>query len=379
MGNDEARLKGLHELGQSPWLDQISRELIASGALAGLVDDGVGGVTTNPSIFEKAVKSGTSYDDEIAALTASGLSAAEILDRLMIADVQAACDVLRVVYDRTDGRDGFVSIEVTPALADDTEATVAEAARLWALVARPNVMIKIPGTRDGLPAIRRTIAAGINVNITLMFSMAHYEAVVDAYLTGLEDRLESGAGLHGIASVASFFVSRVDTIADPALGVLLEREASEARRERLAALKGRLAVANCKLVYQRFLEILATPRWRGLADAGAGVQRVLWASTSTKNPAYPDLLYVDTLIGPMTVNTLPADTLEAFRDHGTLRQTVSEELDAAAKAFADAAELGLDLPALTEQLQVEGVAAFIKSQDGLLAVVQSKRDEFARR
>ena len=366
------RLFLAHELGQSIWLDQISREMIASGKLEDLALEGVFGVTTNPSIFEKALTEGSAYDEQITALVAQGLQAPAVLDRLMLDDVQAACDVLRPVYDETHARDGFVSIEVSPALAYDSDATAAEAQRLWNAVSRPNVMIKIPGTREGLPAVHTCLAAGININITLMFSMAHYEAVVEAYFAALEDRLSGGRNGHGIASVASFFVSRLDTLADKVIDERLEAGVSDADREALLAVKGRLAVANCKLVYQRFMELFESPRWLRLADNGAAVQRVLWASTSTKNPAYPELLYVEPLIGPQTVNTLPAATLDAFSDHGDVEPTVERDIEAARAVFGDAERCGLDVGALTEKLQVDGVAAFQKSFEGLLVMVAEK-------
>jgi len=373
MGDFVNRLAVAREFGQSVWLDQISREMLASGALEDLVRDGVAGVTTNPSIFEAAVAKGSAYDAEIAVLAAQGRTAPEILDRLMVADVQAACDVFRPLYEGTDGRDGYVSIEVPPALAYDTQATIAEARRIWDAVGRPNVMIKIPGTKEGMPAVRASLADGLNVNVTLLFSLAQYEGVVEAYFSGLEDRLATGRGLNRVASVASFFSPRVDTLGDKAFAVRLAAGVFDAGRLALVDLKGTLAVANCKLVYERFRGLFAADRWRRLADNGAGVQRVLWASTSTKNPAYADLLYVDTLIGPQTVNTLPAATLEAFRDHGVARPTVEEGMDAARAAFAATAAHGIDMGALTEKLQVDGVAAFQKSFEGLLAIVEEKR------
>jgi transaldolase len=372
MGAEVNRLSMAHELGQSIWLDQISREIITGGTLERLAREGVGGVTTNPSIFEKAVSEGTAYDKQITDLVARGFEAPAVLDRLMIDDVRSACDVLRPLYDETHGRDGFVSIEVKPELANEGDATVAEARRLWQAVSRPNVMVKIPGTVAGLPAIRACLAEGININITLMFSMAHYEAVVEAFFAALEDRLAADLNGHGIASVASFFVSRLDTLADKVIDERLEAGASDADREALAALKGKLAVANCKLVYERFNELFSSARWVHLADNGAAVQRVLWASTSTKNPAYPELLYVEPLIGAHTINTLPAATLEAFRDHGEVESTVERDVEEARAVLASAGRCGIDLDALTEKLQVDGVAAFQKSFDGLLDHVAEK-------
>ena len=369
------RLAELAALGQSIWLDYISRELVAGGGLRRLIDeDGIAGMTSNPSIFEKAIGGGGEYSEAILELARQGLDGPQIFDRLAVADVQAACDVFTPVYVGSGGEDGFVSLEVSPALARDTERTISEARRLFAAVDRPNVMIKIPGTVEGLPAIRACLAAGLNINITLMFSMAHYEAVVEAFMSGLEDRLAAGGDVRSVASVASFFVSRVDTLVDTLLDGKLA-QAGDADRARIAACKGKLAVANSKLVYERFQQLFATPRWQRLAAAGAKVQRVLWASTSTKNPAYSDVLYVDELIGPHTVNTLPEATLAAFKDHGTPRRTVDAGYDAARALLRELAGLGIDVDAATEQLQVEGVVLFVKSFDAVLAIVEQRRRE----
>jgi transaldolase len=369
------RLAKLAALGQSIWLDYISRSLISTGGLQQLIDqDGIAGMTSNPSIFEKAIGAGGEYNQEILALAQQGQDAAQILDRLTMADVRAACDVFTPVYVASGGEDGFVSLEVSPALARDTQRTLSEARRLSAAVDRPNVMIKIPGTAEGLPAIRASLADGVNINITLMFSMAHYEAVVEAFMSGLEDRLAAGGQIRGLASVASFFVSRVDTLVDKLLDEKLA-QAGDGGRERISACKGKLAVANSKLVYERFQQLFATPRWQKLAAAGASVQRVLWASTSTKNPAYNDVFYVDELIGPHTVNTLPEATLAAFKDHGTPRRTVDQGYDAARVLLTELAALGIDVGAATEQLQVEGVELFVKSFDAVLAIVEQRRRE----
>jgi len=369
------RLAELAALGQSVWLDYISRSLIATGGLQRLIDqDGIAGMTSNPSIFEKAIGAGDEYSDEILALARQGHDGPQIFDRLAIADVQAACDMFTPVYAGTGGEDGFVSLEVSPALARDTQRTISEARRLFAAVDRPNVMIKIPGTVEGLPAIRACLTAGLNINITLMFSMAHYEAVVEAFMSGLEDRLAAGGEVRNVASVASFFVSRVDTLVDKLLDEKLT-PAGDVHRARIEACKGKLAVANSKLVYQRFEQLFATPRWQRLAAVGAKVQRVLWASTSTKNPAYSDVLYVDELIGPHTVNTLPEATLAAFKDHGTPRRTVDGGYDAARTVLTELACLGIDVDAATEQLQVEGVELFVKSFDAVLAIVAQRRRE----
>jgi transaldolase / glucose-6-phosphate isomerase len=369
------RLAELAALGQSVWLDYISRSLIAGGGLQRLIDqDGIAGMTSNPSIFEKAIGGGGEYSDEILALARQGHDGPQIFDRLAVADVQAACDVFMPVYVGSSGEDGFVSLEVSPTLARDTERTISEARRLFAAVDRPNVMIKIPGTVEGLPAIRACLAAGLNINITLMFSMAHYEAVVEAFMSGLEDRLAAGGTVRGVASVASFFVSRVDTLVDTMLDERLA-QAGDGDRERIEACKGKLAVANSKLVYERFQQLFATPRWQRLAAAGAKVQRVLWASTSTKNPAYSDTLYVDELIGPHTVNTLPEATLAAFKDHGAPRRTVDQGYDAARALLDELASVGIDVGAVTERLQVEGVALFMKAFDAVLAIVERRRRE----
>lgn len=370
--NDNAnRLHQLGELGQSVWFDYISRGLIGSGGLQRLIDeDDVRGVTSNPSIFEKAIGSGEGYDDDILRLAREGLDAAQIFDRLAIDDVRAACDVFAPVYLGMGGEDGFVSIEVSPKLAYDTPATIAEAHRLFAAVDRPNVMVKIPGTREGIPAIRECLAEGLNINITLMFSMAHFEAVAEAFLLGLEARSKRQVTLRNVSSVASFFVSRVDTLIDRLLD---DKIAMGAEAERLNGLKGRLGVANSKLVYERFVQILASARWRRLAGAGTKVQRLLWASTGTKNPAYSDVLYVDELIGPLTINTLPEATLNAFRDHGRPVRTIDTGYDDARRLMRELAEVGIDVSAATERLQKEGVDLFTKAYEGVVGIVDKRR------
>ncbi len=354
----------LHAHGQSIWLDYIRRNLITSGELKRLVEeDGLSGLTSNPTIFDKAVAGSSDYDEQLQHLltTDPNMSPMALFDAIEIADIQAAADVLRPVYDRTEGADGFVSIEVSPGLAQDTTGSIAEARRLWHAVDRPNLLVKIPATPEGIPAILTLIAEGINVNITLMFSLAHYEAVANAYISGLERNFQP----QRVASVASFFVSRVDTAVDKALEALGTSEA--------LALRGTIAVANSKLVYQRFREIFSSDRWKALAKRGARVQRVLWASTGTKNPAYSDVLYVESLIGPDTVNTLPPATLNAFRDHGKVRETVTEGLDQAREAVERLGKLGVDLNAITENLQEEGVKAFSESMDKLLESLEEKR------
>ena len=356
------RLHQLHARGQSVWYDYIRRAFIASGELQALVDQGVRGVTSNPSIFEKAIAGSADYDTALRPLVDAGKSVAEIYETLALEDIQAAADILRPVFDRSDGRDGFVSLEVSPTLAHDTANTIAEARRLHAALDRPNVMIKVPATQEGIPAITALIADGISVNVTLIFSTAHYEPVAEAYLAGLERLAAKGGDLGQVASVASFFVSRVDTAVDAALEKIGER-----------ALQGKIAVANAKAAYARFQTIFSGARWERLAALGAQVQRPLWASTGTKNPLYPDTLYVDALIGPDTVNTVPPATLNAFLDHGTVASTLAQDMDAAHSHLARLAGLGIDLDAITGKLQEDGVAAFAKSFEALMDSVAAKR------
>jgi transaldolase/glucose-6-phosphate isomerase len=368
----------LNRLGQSVWLDNISRKLITSGELKRLIEkDGISGVTSNPTIFEKAISGGTDYDEAMRQLIAQDKDNAEIYDALTVADIQAATDALRPVFDRTHGDDGYVSIEVSPKLAHDTEGTLADARRLHAAVNRPNLLVKVPAAREGIPAIRQLLFEGINVNVTLMFSMEHYVAVAEAYIAALEDRVRLGLPIKDVASVASFFVSRVDTLVDKLLEEKMRAEGPEAARQRAAALRGKIAVANSKLVYQRFKELFGSERFKPLAEKGARVQRVLWASTSTKNSAYSDVLYVQTLIGPDTVNTMPDETIVAFRDHGQARVTVEDEVEEAQAAFKMLAELGIDMRAVGEQLSVEGVEKFAQSFDKLFAVIAAKREKLA--
>jgi len=365
------RVRRLLDEGQSVWLDFISRDLIGSGRLSRLIDDGLRGMTSNPSIFEKSVSAGDAYDDEIADLSCRGLDADHVFDRLAIADVIAACHQFDRVYRETGGADGFVSIEVSPRLASETEETLAEAHRLAEAVACPNVMVKIPATEAGIPAIRRALAAGLNVNVTLMFSLADYEAVAEAYLQALEERASAGRPLAGIHSVASFFVSRIDVLVDS----WLEARAKEAgpRADQILSLRGKLGVANSRLAYKRFAEILGSDRWRALAAKGATVQRMLWASTSTKDPQYDDLLYVNNLIGPHTVNTLPENTYQAFQDHGVVQRTIDKDLKAAQAHMGALAEAGIDVDAATAKLQVDGVDVFVKSFDKVVRVVEQRR------
>jgi len=358
-------LVALHDFGQSVWYDNISRDLIASGELARLIaEDGVLGVTSNPSIFERAISTGKLYDADITALAVQGKSVPEIYEALAIADIQAAADLLRPIYDRTDGLDGYISLEVSPRLAYDAAGTVAEARRLFAALGRPNVLIKVPATAAGLLAITELIAAGINVNVTLIFALRAYEAVADAYLFGLEARRARGGDLRRVASVASFFISRVDAAVD------------DLAPERL---RGQAAIANARLAYARFSEIFAGPRWDALAGLGAHVQWPLWASTSTKrNPDVSPTLYVDTLIGPHTVNTMPPATLDAFRDAGQPAETITQGVAEARAFMAELAAAGVDLDAVTENLLVEGVQAFADAFDQLLAGLAAKAQTLER-
>jgi len=366
------RLAQLQELGQSVWLDIISRDLIDSGELGRLVESGVRGLTSNPTIFEKAIAGSASYDEQISELAHQGLAASAIFDRLAVADVQAAADILRPVFEASGGADGYVSIEVSPVYADDTEQTVREVRRLRELVDRPNLLVKVPATVAGIEAIHRCLAEGMNINVTLMFSMTHYNAVAEAYIGALEERLGRGEDVAASASVASFFVSRVDTLADKLIDERLAAEPDERQRPALEGLRGRLAVVNSKLVYARWKELFGSERWQRLAAQGARPQRLLWASTSTKNPAYSDVKYVDELIGPETVTTLTPETLAAFEDHGVVRLTIESDIEEARRLAAQAHEVGLDLEELGARLQVDGVAAFTASYNEVLTVIDAK-------
>jgi transaldolase len=365
----------LHEFGQSPWLDQISRDLVERGGLKRLVDrDGLGGVTTNPAIFEKALAgSGSAYDGQIRALAEEGLTAAEILDRIQVDDVRAACDVLAPVYMGSGGEDGFVSIEVGPAFAHDTQASIAEAQRLFAAVDRPNVMIKIPGTEEGVPAILSSMRDGLNVNATLLFTVGQYEAVADAYLDALEYRLQRDLTIRAISSVASVFVSRVDTFVDALLDQRIQDAADDAGRRRLEALKGRAGIANAKVVYERFRSYLSGRSWQLIAASGAKVQRLLWASMAVKDPAYPDVMYADELIGGHTVVTLPEETLRAFADHGTPARTADRHLEESHRTLRELARLGVDMERVGTQLQVTGVGLFADAWGRAVDLVEVRR------
>ena len=353
-------------LGQSIWLDYIRRELITSGQLKQLIDKGLRGMTSNPTIFHKAITKGTDYDDAIRDFLKSHPNAdtKALYDHLTIADIQMAADTFRPVFEATDGVDGLVSLEPPAQFAHDTDATIAEARRLWRLADRPNVMIKIPATPQGIPAVETLIAEGMNINITLMFSLKHYEDVSRAYIRGIAKTADP----EKVSSVASFFVSRVDTYVD--------RELEKIGTDKALALRGKAAIANSKLVYRRFQEVFILEEFESLRERGARVQRVLWGSTSTKNPAYPDAMYVDGLIGPDTVNTVPTETLDSFLDHGKVQRTVDEGLEEAEKIMIDLEEMGIDMPAITEKLQEDGVKAFVDSLELLLSALDEKRKKF---
>jgi transaldolase len=354
---------------QSPWLDNLRRGWITGGELQGWIDKGVVGITSNPSIFQKAMSTGTDYDVELASLAKRGTSVKDSYWTLVVADIHGALDLLRPVYDRTNGLDGYVSVEVDPTLARDTEGTLASARALWARVDRPNVYIKVPATAEGVPAIKALIRDGINVNVTLIFGLARYDEVMNAFIDGLSERVAAGHPIAHVSSVASFFVSRVDSETD--------RRLNEIGTDEARALKGKAAVANAKRAYRAFLARVAGSEWEALAAAGATVQRPLWASTSTKDPSYPDTLYVDQLIGPHTVNTLPDATLAAFLDHGTVARTVDTDLAAADTVIEQLGRLGVDIDDVTKVLEDEGVAAFVKSFDDLLETLGAKVAEKA--
>lgn len=369
------RLHALHAAGQSLWLDYIDRTMLSDGALSRRIrDDALTGQTSNPSIFEKALAEGAAYDAQLATLDAS-LSDRAAFELVATTDVRNACDAFRGVYDSTDSVDGYVSIEVSPDLARDTAGTVAEARHLWKIVDRPNLMIKVPGTPEGAEAIRRLIADGINVNVTLLFSIDAHARVIEAFIAGLEDRAAAGKSVARVASVASFFVSRVDSAIDKQLTTMAAENPAAA--DTLHALHGRAAIANAKLAYRLFTASFSTIRWAALAAQGAQVQRPLWASTSTKNPAYRDVMYVEELIGAHTVNTLPPATLEAFRDHGEVRASVTENVADAERVLSALESQGVSLQAVTDSLLTEGLASFEHSFATILAGLNRKRAALA--
>ena len=369
-----SKLSDLSAAGTAVWLDFVDRKFLDAGGLKKLVDaDGLTGITSNPSIFEKAMGHGDAYDDSLSHYDREhpGAATMDRYEAQAVEDIQNAADTLRPVYDRLEAKDGYVSLEVSPYLADDTDATITEAQKLWRAVDKPNLMIKIPGTLAGGPAISATIAAGINVNVTLLFAQDAYQRVAEAYATGLEERVRQGLPIDRMASVASFFVSRIDTAIDKQIDDRVGKGDPDANA--LKALRGKVAIANAKLAYAWFQEFTGSERWRALAAKGAQPQRLLWASTGVKDPAYPDTLYVDTLIGPDTVNTMPPKTMDAFREHGAAAQTLTEDVDGARTVLAEADRLGLDLTEVTDRLVEEGVASFAKAFDDLLGAIARKQ------
>ncbi len=361
-------MDALLALGQSVWLDFLSRDLLRSGELGGLIARGLRGLTSNPTIFEHAIAKGEHYDDVLTAARPADDDRA-VFETIAIADVRGAADLFASVYEASEGTDGFVSLEVSPTLARDTTGTLTEARRLWHVVNRPNLMIKVPGTREGWPAIEQLLTEGINVNITLLFAVDHYRKVVEAYQRALEARLDAGKPIDRIASVASFFVSRVDTEVDKRI---------DAKGAALRELRGKAAIANAQVAYEWLLTYRRDPRWRRLAERGARVQRLLWASTSTKDPAYSDLLYVESLIGPDTVDTMPPATLDAFTDHGTARRTLSDDAGDARHVLSRLADGGIDLDDVTRVLENEGIDKFAASYRSLLETIGKKRGALAR-
>ncbi len=361
------QLRELEKFGQSVWIDNISRGMLKKGELKRLVEeDGISGVTSNPTIFQKAIGKSNDYDEQIKSLLSANpdLSAADLFEQLSVKDIQDGTDVLSKIYDKTNGNDGFVSLEVSPGLAYDTQRTIEEARRLFRSVNRKNVMIKIPATQEGIPAIRQMISEGVNINITLIFAQSVYEQVVDAYLSGLEDRVKEGKEIKNIASVASFFISRIDTAVDDELSKINNQD-----------LKGKIAIANAKLVYQKFEEIFSGQRFKKLEAKGAKKQKVLWASTSTKNPAYPDILYIEELIGNHTINTIPPATIEAYKDHGKPQERITQSVDAARAQMRKLAELKIDFSEVTKKLTEDGVILFSNSFKELMQEIENKKNE----
>src|SRR6476660_6910615 len=359
------KLHALADVCQSVWLDYIQRSLITSGGLQGYIDKGLRGITSNPTLFEEAIADTHDYDEQIQKLAMQQKSAQEIYEELTVEDARMAADVLRPVFDETGGEDGFFSLEVNPHLAHDTQGTINEAIRLFALVDRPNIMIKVPATQAGVLAFEELIEEGININVTLMFSLAQYDAIAEAYIAAMETRAEKVYNLEQIASVASIFVSRLDTKVDKMLDAFVTPKAE--------ALKGRIGIANAKMVYQHFKQYFQSERWNRLADKGARLQRVLYGSTGTKNPNYSDVMYVENLVGPDTVNTIPPKTLEAFMDHGSIALTLETGLDAAREQLNSLADLGINLSDVTQDLLDEGVENFIKPYDSLMKTITEKK------
>ncbi len=366
--------------GQSVWYDTIDRGQLVSGLFKRLLDDdGIVGVTSNPTIFQKSISHGDAYDEQMTQLIKQRKSTNEIYEALVIKDITTVADMLRPIYDRTNRQDGFVSLEVSPDLAHDTERSLSEARRFWKMVDRPNLMIKIPATPEGIPAVQQALTEGININITLIFSLDSYRDVADAYISALEDRNAEGKDISHIASVASFFVSRVDTLVDQLLEDKIKTTSDSAEQQKLKSLEGKAAIANARLVYQEFTRIFHTPRFETLKHSGAHVQRPLWASTSTKNPAYRDVLYAEELIGPDTVDTMPLETIENFRDHGRVSRTVENDIQQAKDVFASLEKVGIHYDQVTKQLQDEGVQKFADSFHELFQGVESKKQVIQER
>ena len=364
----------LKALGQSVWYDNIDRSQLVSGQFKRLLDeDGICGVTANPTIFEKSISSGHAYDEQINQLIREGKSTNEIYEALIIQDIRTVADILRPIYDSANRQDGLVSLEVSPDLAHDTEGTLSEVRRFWKMVDRPNLMIKIPGTPEGIPAVRQALTEGINVNITLIFSISTYRQVAEAFISALEARRAAGEDISHMASVASFFVSRVDTLVDKLLEDKVKATSNTSEQQHLKSLEGKAAIANARLVYQDFKKIFNTPRFAALKQAGAYVQRPLWASTSTKNPAYRDVLYAEELIGPDTVDTMPLETIENFRDHGRVRLSIEDNLEEADQVFDALEKIGIHYDQVTKQLQDEGVQKFADSFHTLFEGIAEKR------
>ena len=360
-------LKGLLDFGQSPWMDYIRRDLLTGGELKKLIhNDGLRGMTSNPSIFAKAISTSKDYSDILDSADAKQLNATQLYEKIALRDVQDAADIFRPVYDESRQRDGFVSLEVSPTLALEMQKTLDEARRLWKMVSRPNVMIKVPGTKECVPAIRQLLEEGININITLLFAQSAYETVAEAYIAALEARAAKGQDIAHIASVASFFVSRIDTLADSLIDEKLKAASDPKQKELLNSLKGQVAIANAKVTYKKYQELFSGPRWKALAAKGAQTQRLLWASTSTKNKAYRDVIYVEELIGADTVDTIPPATFDAFRDHGKLRPSLTENVDQAVKTMSDLEKAGLSMKSITDKLLVDGVKLFMDAFTELL-------------
>jgi transaldolase/glucose-6-phosphate isomerase len=365
-------LKDLLKFGQSVWLDYIRRDLLTGGELKRLIDeDGLRGMTSNPTIFEKAITGGTLYDDLLNSLRSrTDLDAKGRYEILAIRDIQTAADLMKPVYDSSKRRDGYVSLEVSPYLGRDTKGSLEEARRLWKAVGRENVMIKIPGTAEGIPAIQQALSEGININVTLLFSQDVYVKVAEAYIAGLEQYAKNGGDLSKMASVASFFISRIDSAVDAIIDARLKTSKDPAEQDQLKSIKGKVAIANGKQTYEKYQAIFASDRWKALASKGAQTQRVLWASTSTKNPAYRDVLYVEELIGPDTVDTIPPATLDAFRDHGKPRNSLTENVEAAHRTMETVANVGISMKEVTDKLTDDGVRLFSEAFDKLLAAVE---------